>query len=115
MSTLLPRNTIVYYPVTTSVIKGEGTKTEGAASSFIGSVQPTTGKDFESTPSLRQDIGTVKIYSDTQLNVSIAGTTNSGDIVIWQGQRWEITDEMKFQNGLINHYKYFGEYRAEGS
>lgn len=112
MSTLLPRNTINYFVVTVVVTSGEGAKTE-TPGTFTGSVQPTTGKDLEFLPVGREDIGTIKIYSDTQLNVAIAGTNKSGDIVVWEGQRWECIQEMKFQNGLIEHYKYIARYEGE--
>lgn len=112
MSTLFPRNTIDYYTVTVSTTNGVDTEIP-VASTFIGSVQPTTGKDIESLPSGRGDLGMVKIYSDTELNVSVEGSNTPGDIVVWQGQRWQVVHEMKFQNSLINHYKYFAEYRDE--
>ena len=112
MGTLFPRNTIDYYTVTVSTTNGIDTESL-SASTFVGSVQPTTGKDLESLPVGREDRGIVKIYSDTELNVSVEGSNTPGDIVIWQGQRWQVMFEQKFQNGLINHYKYFAEFEDE--
>ena len=112
MSTLFPRNTINYFVVTTTTVKGVATKTE-TAGTFVGSVQPITGKDLESLPTGRSDRGVVKVYSDTQLNVSLKATNKPGDIIVWQGQRWETVYEMQFQNGLIDHFKYIAEYRGE--
>jgi hypothetical protein len=110
--TVLPRNTINYYVVTTTIAYGVATKVE-TASTFIGSVQPITGKDLESMSSGRTDVGMVKAYSDTKLNVSLEGVDHPGDIIVWQGQRWECVKESIYQNGLVPHYKYFCEYRGE--
>jgi len=102
--------TINYEQITTTFVKGVATKTP-VSSTFNGTVQPMTGKDLELVEVGREDRGKVKIYSDIRLNVGIAGSDKSGDVVEWQGEKWEIIQEMKFQNNLINHYKYFGEFR----
>jgi hypothetical protein len=77
---------------------------------FEGSVQPMSGREIKSYEYLRQDIGHVKIYSSSQLNVNVRGGDTSGDVVLWQNDRWELVKELKFQNYLIPHYKYFGQY-----
>jgi len=111
MSTLFPK-TITYQQVAGSFINGVYTKVN-TPSTFIGSVQPVTGKDIESLNVGREDRGKVKIYSNTPLNVSIEGIqTKPGDVVEWQGQKWEVIQEMIFQNDLIEHYKYIGEFRG---
>lgn len=111
MSTLFPK-TIDYLQVTGSYVNGVWTKAE-SASTFEGSVQPVTGKEVESLPVGREDRGKVKVYSNTPLNVSTEAQGHSGDIVIWEGQKWEVIFELKYQNGLIDHYKYIAEYRGE--
>lgn len=111
MNTLFPRNTIDYFVVTITTVDGEDTETP-VAGTFVGSVQPTTGKDIETLPSGFEDRGSVKIYSDTELNVSKEGSNTPGDIVVWQGQKWRITFEQKFQN-LIKHYKYIAHFEEE--
>lgn len=77
---------------------------------FEGSVQPMAGREVKSYEYLRQDVGYMKIYSSSQLNINIRGGDNSGDVVLWQGDRWELVKELKFQNSLIPHYKYFAQY-----
>jgi hypothetical protein len=113
MSTLFP-TTIDYE------IHGTGKRINGiyvpgttTTSQFIGSVQPMSGKEVMSLPVGRQDTGKVKIYSNTQLPVSTQGDTDiePGAIVSWQGQNWEVIQELGFQNGIIPHYKYIGELR----
>ena len=80
---------------------------------FLGSVQPTNGKEIDSLPVGREDTGKVKIYSDRVLPVSKQGGNDAGAIVFWKNQKWEVIYELTFQNDLIPHYKYFGEYRGE--
>lgn len=110
--TTLFQKTITYYPVTFTRTKGVPTKVVGSASTFLGTTQPVTGKDLESLPAGRDDIGMIKVYSDTQLNVSIAETNNSGDLVVHNNQNWEIVKELAYQNDLIEHYKYIAELRV---
>lgn len=104
MSTLFPKNLSVIVR-TGEWVKGIWKDTE-TLSHFIGSIQPATGKDTEFLPQGRRDKGSVKVYSNTPMNVSQEGTDNSGDIVIWQGRKWEIVTALNFQNDLIPHYKY---------
>lgn len=108
--TLFP-STIDYKQVNGSYVNGEWTKTE-IEGTFVGSVQPLTGKELESLPVGREDRGKVKVYSDSPLNACVEGTENSGDIVIWQGKRWEVIFALDYQNNLISHYKYIAEYRG---
>ena len=111
MGVLFPK-TINYIQVTFTVDKGKGEKSE-TASTFIGDVQPVTGKDLQALPELQTDVGLIKVYSNSQLNVSEQGTSNSGDIVLWQGKRWELVKELPYQNDLIEHFKYIGELREQ--
>jgi len=114
MSTLFPK-TINYKNVSGAYVDGEYQKSD-VESTFTGSVQPVTGKDTVSLEVGRDDLGKVKIYSDSELNVSIEGNTSKpGDVVIWQGDEWEVIQEMKFQNDLINHYKYIAEFRGRAA
>ena len=73
---------------------------------FEGSVQPMKGKDFDALPIARVDSGSMKLYTATKLNVSKEGNTQGGDLLVWDGRRWEVTNELTNQNGLIAHYKY---------
>ena len=109
MSTLFPKNTIDYFVVTNTVVRGRP-KSSRVASTFIGSVQPVTGKDIEIMETGKEDKGRIKAYSDTKLNVSIAGEDTPGDIIIWDGKEWECMSEQAYQNGLINHYKYIAQF-----
>lgn len=104
MSTLFP-STIIYLQVSGSRVNGIWTPSM-VEKTFVGSVQPAVGKDTELLPEGRRDKGSVKLYSNTPLQVSLEGSDSSGDIVIWQGRKWEIVTAIPNQNNLIPHYKY---------
>lgn len=82
---------------------------------FLGNVQPVTGKEAESLNIGKENEGLVKIYTGTRLNVSSEKTNKSGDIVIWEGQQWKIVDEKVYQNGLLSHYRYIAEFLKDAA
>lgn len=109
MSTLFPHTIRLLKRSSGTYSKGRWSSQE-SESSFVGSVQPVTGKDTEFLPENRRDTGLVKVYSNSPLTVSIEGGDSQGDIVIWAGKRWEVVQELVFANGLIDHYKYIAAY-----
>lgn len=113
MSTLFP-HTIAVLKRTGSRVNGKWTETS-VATNVVGSVQPVSGKETQFLPENRRDAGVMKIYSNTPLSVSIEGSNTPGDIVIWAGKKWEVFQELVFQNGLIPHYKYLAGYVGEAT
>ena len=113
MSTLFPR--------TISILRRVGSRVNGrwtfeeTSMNVTGSVQPVSGKDTQFLPEGRRDVGTVKVYCNERLNVSVEGSENSGDVVIWRGKTWEVFQELDFANDIINHYKYLAGYIGEAS
>lgn len=105
MSTLFPK-VIEYISRSGSYQEGIWVTGSDEKKTFIGSVQPASGKDTEFLPQARRDTGSVKLYSGTPLKVPQEGSEAPGDIVIWQGRLWEIVTALNFQNDLIPHYKY---------
>jgi hypothetical protein len=112
VSTLFPR-TIYYYRIEGAFVRGEWKTNTPVPSTFKGSVQNITSKDTKSTEDARQDIGRVRIYSSTKLNVGEQDTPYSGDVVLWEGRHYEIVEELPFTNGIIPHYKYIAAIRPE--
>lgn len=92
---------------------GDWVPGESETKAFMGSVQPATGKEIDSLPVGREDKGKVKVYSDIVLPVSKEGGGDAGAIVIWDNQRWELIYNAGYQNGIIPHYKYIGQYVGE--
>ena len=112
MSTLFPR-TISMIHRTAELVNGRWTTSE-AEGSFVGSVQPVSGKDLQFLPEGRRDIGMVKVYSNTALAVSVEGSNTPGDIVLWAGKKWEVIRELVYANDIINHFKYIAALFNEG-
>jgi len=76
-----------------------------------GSIQPLSGKEAESFGIMRQDKGLVQIFCDDKLMVGESGTANkTGDIVFWDGRKWEVIAELTRDQGVINHLRYAAEY-----
>lgn len=86
---------------------------ETGTETFQGSVQPASGKEIESLPVGREDTGKVKVYSSTPLPVAKEAGDEAGAIVYWNNRKWELVYDAGYQNSLIPHYKYIGEYRGE--
>lgn len=84
-------------------------------------IQPETGEDegisFDPTIQGRRDIGTVKVFSNTKLNVSKEETVLTGTVLSWEGGKWEVIQELPYQNNsfftLIDHYKYKAQLLTE--
>ena len=112
MATLFPK-TIDFERIIGSYVKGVWVNGTVESLTFVGSVQPMRGKEAEPFPVNRENKGAVKIYSNDRLQIAITGGNNSGDIVLWQGSRWELIIEYPNQNDLINHYKYIAQYKSE--
>lgn len=112
MSTLFP-HVLAVIKRTGSRVNGRWVQAPGTKANVTGSVQPVSGKDTQFLPEGRRDVGVVKIYSNEALNVSLEGTQNSGDVVVWHGKKWEVFQELAHANGIINHYKYLAGYVGE--
>lgn len=103
-----------YLVVSGSRVNGIWTPSELPAT-FLGDIQPAVGKDMENLPVGRRDRGAVKIYSNTRLNTSAQGSSNSGDIVLFQGRRWEVVVEKPWTNELLPHWEYYATECGEAS
>ena len=85
-------------------------------------IQPSTGEDegvsITNTGVGREEVGLVKVYSDTKLNVAKEGQSYTGTVLTWEGNKWEVIREFTYQKGsffsLINHYKYLAQLLTEG-
>jgi len=120
MSVLFPEDiTATDYSVVRN--KMESSKVAGTPYTIQADIQPMTdiegGELFESLPTLRRDVGHVKVYSDQQLVVAKEGTVGTGTVLDWSTSKWEIIHEYEYQKpslfSLVDHYKYIGEYRTE--
>lgn len=102
-----------YYKVTGTYVRGEWSPTVTGPFTFKGTIQPLNANDVKSSDAARREIGTCKVYSSTEMAVSMQGTANSGDHVLWQGSYWEIIDKIPNQSRIISHYKYIAAVRPD--
>lgn len=113
MSTLVPkpfqiiRNTRVLGP------KGVWTTGTPETLTFLGSVQPLSGKDLLVLEPGSRDTGKVWIYTGSQLKKRTEGSQDIADVLVHDGARWEVIDDKGYSNGIIPHHKYMAEYRGQ--
>ena len=80
----------------------EGSET---AFTFYGSKQPLSGKDMLSLPEGRRDRETYLIYTSTELKSVDVNNQVNPDIIVLNGNDFEIIQVESWQNGIYNHYK----------
>lgn len=82
---------------------------EGTESQFTikASVQPVKGPELQSMPEGRRDSQIYKLYTDTKLNGIDKQGKKSPDIVVIDGEDFEVVSPEPWQNQIINHYKIF--------
>ena len=77
-----------------------------------GTVQPLSGEDLANLEPASRTIGKVWIRTTAALRKRQDNTVQRADVLIHDGQRWEIISDQHFNNGLIPHHKYLAEYRG---
>lgn len=78
-----------------------------------GTVQPLSGEDIANLEPASRSIGKVWIRTKAVLRKRTDGSLEKADVLIHDGRRWEVIDNMNFDNGLIPHHKYLAEYRGK--
>lgn len=84
-------------------------KTSGEDTEFtiMASLQPVTGSDIKLLPENRREEELTKIYTDTELFGAIKGSDGNCDIVIINGDEYEVVKTLPWQNNVISHHKVF--------
>lgn len=111
MSTLFPKIIEFERQTNGAYVGGKWVADPEVTNTFLGSVQPLTGKQMEAFPTNRQDLGLVNVFSSSKLEISTEGGGNAGDVVLWEGRKWELFKEEIHANSLIPHFKYIGQYK----
>lgn len=109
MSTLFPKTWNATRRTSSNVL-GEVQYTS-APFTFVGSIQPESAKDQSLREEGRLDEGRVKIYTSSILQVGVDGGPLLGDVVQYGGHKYEVIQELPFDNGLIPHRKYIATLR----
>lgn len=75
--------------------------------SVLASVQPVVmGQDMESLPEGRRFTDHFKIYTDVQLKVTDDGDNIQPDLLVFDGNAYELVTRLAYQSNVISHYKY---------
>lgn len=90
---------------------GRYIKDQAVESTIVADVQPMTGKEITDLNIGRKNVGKIKIYYNSELNIAQEDTNITGDIIEWGGNDYELIAKLTYNNNLINHYKYIGELR----
>lgn len=78
----------------------DGALTEGTITASVQSLNPD---ELQSLDEGRRDKKNAFIFTDTKLKLV---TEVNPDIVILNGEEYEVVKEETWQNNVINHYKY---------
>jgi len=76
------------------------------------SIQPATGSDMKLLPENRREEETTKLYTDTRLIGIIRGSGMNPDIIIIDGDDYEVVSVYPWSNGVIDHYKVLASKRV---
>jgi len=86
-----------------------GLPVDGATSTFDiqASIQPVSGEDMKTLPDGRNVNDMIKVYSDTNLQVSDEANRLEPDKLTWRGKVYECVSVDVRQMDVISHYKYY--------
>ena len=111
MSVLFPQ-TYQYKAFSTGkYVNGRITSDYLAESFFVGSIQPATQKELNSANIGRENRGMIKIYTDKVFNIAREGSNINSDIIIYDGNEYEIIKLDNNTGTLLPHRRYFAEIR----
>jgi hypothetical protein len=100
-------NTITARRYTFGVVNGIVVEDQPVEFTFLGTVQPVSGKDIMYLPAGRRDTGVVKIYTADELQISSEAQNLAGDRILFANREYEVFQILPNQNGLLSHNKYF--------
>jgi hypothetical protein len=82
----------------------EGEKTE---TPFLGSWQAASGRTLEILPEGKRSREAYKVFAPIEMDFIAAdeATSTSGDFIIWEGKEYEVSNAVKWNNGMISHWE----------
>lgn len=99
--TILRQNSTGYYD------KGKWVEPETLSEEIIyASVQPLTGREIDLVPQGRRNCDSAKLISESALNTVEVNNNSNPDIVVLNGERYEVHSVGEWQNNVLNHYEY---------
>ena len=92
------------------LVKGIYVRGAETESTFIADIQPLKSFEQQSLSIGRKDVGMVKIYTDSILNINNDNTP--GDVVVFRGKKYEVVWVDEHGNNIISHNKYIAMFRG---
>jgi len=106
---LFPKTYTIYTANSGSFVNGHWVNGTPTTSTFIADIQPLSDKEINSLNIGRKELGKIKINTDS--NLTIQDTNKTGDLIAFNGVKYEIIAQSKWEVGLIPHNEYVAEYR----
>jgi Fe-S cluster assembly scaffold protein SufB len=73
---------------------------------ILASVQPLTGREIDLVPQGRRNCDSAKLISESALKTVEVTNNSNPDIVVLNGERYEVHSVSEWQNNVLNHYEY---------
>lgn len=91
-------------PAAGSYVNGKWVEGNVTEITVKASVQPASTEDLQSLPESRRALGVYKLYSDTKFQ-SVKENATNPDIVVIDGNDYEVMECQPWQNNILNHYR----------
>jgi hypothetical protein len=88
-------------------VKGRWTEGKPDETSFMGTAQPATGKILELLPEGKRSSETILVFAPITMEFTAADSEaqRSGDIIVWEGRRYEVQIVRKYASFLLSHWE----------
>jgi len=86
---------------------GDWIEGEASETPFDGSWQPARGRTLDLLPEGKRSREAYRCFAPISIDFTSADEEKkvSGDFVIWEGKKYEVSAAAKWNNGLINHWE----------
>ena len=87
--------------------KGKWVEGEKVPVPFGGTAQPASGKAMEILPDGKRNRETITVCTADDLHFTAAEPTleRSGDLIVWEGQEYEVQNAKAWKGGLLPHWE----------
>jgi hypothetical protein len=97
-------------------VKGQWVPGLSADTPFLGTWQPASGKTLELLPEGKRSREAFKCFAPLALDFTSADAHGDmeADLILWEGNEYEVTSAAKWNNGLIPHWELLCTRPKEG-
>ena len=96
--------------------KGRWVEGELVPNPFKGTAQPAPGKAMELLPDGKRNSETILVFAPKEMSFTAADPEKkvSGDIIVWEGQKYEVQVVRPWKGPLIPHWELLSTRVKEG-